>query len=139
MSNVKRQAIKDADEFARAKMFYGEGAGVRRRLISQTVNFKKENVPGYSEAFEKELSKQDFAKLSRHAHVERKFKDAKKFVKREGKALGRLTTGETVTIVALGYYAHKAGLDKKAYDYSKAKYIKTKAKLKQKMRQLKAV
>ena len=28
-----RNAKKDAHEFARAKMFYGEGAGTRRKLI----------------------------------------------------------------------------------------------------------
>lgn len=137
MSSIKRQAEKDADEFAMAKMFYGEGAGTRRKLITQTVNFKRANIPGYADAFEVELARQDFAKLARQARRERKVKDTTKRLKREGKALTRLTVGETMTVVALGYYAHKTGLDKKAYDYSKKQYLQTKAKIQKKLRERK--
>ena len=34
---VRRKARKDAKEYARAKMYYGEGAGNRRKLIRATV------------------------------------------------------------------------------------------------------
>ena len=34
---AQKLAKKDAKEFARAKMFYGEGAGNRRKLIKATV------------------------------------------------------------------------------------------------------
>ena len=32
-AKTNREAKKDAEEFTRAKLFYGEGAGTRRKLI----------------------------------------------------------------------------------------------------------
>ena len=40
---LQKEASKDAKEFARAKMFYGEGAGNRRKLIKATVNQKSKD------------------------------------------------------------------------------------------------
>lgn len=39
-NKTNREARKDASEFARAQMFYGEGAGTRRKLIRATVDAK---------------------------------------------------------------------------------------------------
>lgn len=41
---ISKEAEKDAIEFARAKMFYGEGAGNRRKLIKNSVEAKKEKI-----------------------------------------------------------------------------------------------
>lgn len=133
MSSIKRQAIKDADEFAMAKMFYGEGAGVRRRLINQTVMFKRANVPGYAEAFEKELAHQDFAKLSRKARRDRRFLDAKGAIDKNGKALVRgdyrNLSLPLLVIGSAAFVAHQTGADKKAWDFSKQEYRRAKGKV----------
>ncbi len=39
--STDRSASKDAKEFARAKQFYGVGAGTRRKHIKSTVEAKK--------------------------------------------------------------------------------------------------
>ena len=52
---TQKQAKKDAKEFARAKMFYGEGAGTRRKLIKNTVQERSKD-PVYKKAFDEALS-----------------------------------------------------------------------------------
>lgn len=122
MTSIKREAIKDADEYAKAKMFYGEGAGIRRRLINQTVQFKIANIPGYDAAFQQELSKQDFAKLSRSARRERRRIDALATANKNGKALVRgdfrALSLPILALVGVGYVAHQTGYDKKALHYT---------------------
>lgn len=139
-SKIRREAIRDADEFAMAKMFYGEGAGVRRRLIGQTVQFKMANIPGYDAAFQQELAKQDFAKLSRKARRERRVKDTTQFVHRTGGALVRGDRkGLTLTgymVLAGLYLAHQQGYDKQALSHAKAEYNKAKSWVGKKWRQL---
>jgi len=130
MTSIKREATKDADEYAMAKMFYGEGAGVRRRLIGQTVQFKIANIPGYEDAFQRELAKQDFAKLSRKARRERKVIDTRAAVNKNGKAIVRgdyrALSLPLFLVVSAGYVAHQTGADKKALEFSKKEYAKTK-------------
>ena len=48
-------AKKDAKEYARAKMFYGEGAGNRRKLIKNTVAQRTRDNKHYGEALLVEL------------------------------------------------------------------------------------
>ncbi len=43
--STNRNATKDAKEFARAKQFYGVGAGTRRKHIKSTVEAKKKGTP----------------------------------------------------------------------------------------------
>lgn len=128
--SIKRQAIKDAHEYAAAKMFYGEGAGVRRRLINQTVQFKIQNIPGYDVVFQRELAKVDFAKVSRSARRERKRIDAINTVSKNGRAAlrgdFRAMSLPIAIAVGAGYVAHETGYDKKALAYSKKEYRKVK-------------
>lgn len=132
--STKHAAIRDAEEYARAKMFYGEGAGVRRRLINQTVQFKKANLPGYSLAFEQALAKKDFAKISRQVTHERRRIDTVARINRNGKALVR---GDyralSLPIFVIGgavYVAHKTGYDKEAMEYVNAEYKKARQRVK---------
>lgn len=126
--SIKREAIKDADEYAMAKMFYGEGAGVRRRLINQTVQFKIANIPGYDVVFQQELAKQDFAKLSRKARRERQRLDTLHAVNKNGRAIARgdyrALSLPILAVVGVGYVAHQTGYDKKALEFSKKEYRK---------------
>lgn len=115
---VRRQAKKDAKEFARAKMFYGEGAGTRRKLIKATVTQRSKD-PEYKKAFDEALVKQDMSKHASKAKQERKVKDAKNSAAKTGRAAINIVTGHperlgATAAAAYGVYyaAHKTGIDK---------------------------
>lgn len=86
---VSKSARKDAEEFARAKAFYGEGAGNRRKAIKTTVEAKKKKDPFYAEEFEYYLSQQDMEKHMKEAKAERSRKDGQKKAARAGRDLRR--------------------------------------------------
>lgn len=97
---VDKHAQKDAKEFARAKAFFGEGAGTRRKLIKATVEGKSKRLPGYQKAFDHHLSKQDTSKHASKAVSERTSIDRKtKFRQRAG-AVARKVSGEPGTQAA---------------------------------------
>lgn len=97
---TNRTAKKDADEFARAKQFYGEGAGTRRKLIKATVEARSKHDPLYKQQFDKHLSRQDLAKRSSQAVSERKRKDRSKKTKQSAGFVARKLTGEMGTTAA---------------------------------------
>lgn len=108
---VDREARKDAKEAARAKSFYGEGAGTRRKLSKQTVEGKSKRIPGYKEAFDYHLNNQDSSKHASKAVSERKRKDVAKKTKQTAGAVARSRTGEmgtqaAFTVLALGGAAY---------------------------------
>ena len=122
---TQNQAKKDAKEFARAKMFYGEGAGTRRKLIKNTVQERSKD-PVYKKAFDDALSKQDMAKHAQKAKSERKRKDAVNQTKKTGRGLVNMATGHPERVgaglaaLAVGVtIAHKTGVDKIITDYAK--------------------
>lgn len=115
---VRRRARKDAKEYARAKMFYGEGAGTRRKLINNKVNERSKD-PNYKKAFDDALSKQDMAKHASKAKAERKVKDAKNKAGKTGRGMVNIITGHPerlgagMAVAYAGYrFAHKTGADK---------------------------
>lgn len=87
---VRRMAKKEAKEFARAKMFYGEGAGTRRKLIKGKVNQHAKKFPEYKKNFDRYLEKQDMGKHADAAVRERHFIDRKEKVKRYGRSVRKL-------------------------------------------------
>lgn len=122
---AQKLAKKDAKEFARAKMFYGEGAGNRRKLIKNIVQERSKD-PNYKKAFDEALASQDMAKHAIKAKGERKRKDAKNFtgktargvyhtVRKDGAAVSALVGTAATTIGVL----HATGADKKIVDAGK--------------------
>lgn len=97
---VDHHAHKDAKEFARAKAFYGEGAGTRRKLIKATVEGKTKNMPGYKQAFDHHLAKQDTSKHAEKAVSERTSIDRKTKTRQRAGAVARRITGEPGTQAA---------------------------------------
>lgn len=95
-----RDARKDAAESARAKMFYGEGAGNRRKLIKATVDAKKKRDPGYAKAFDKHLADQDLSTHASKAKKERSRTDRNTKTKQRAGYLARRLTGEMGTQAA---------------------------------------
>ena len=69
--STKRLAKKDAKEYATAKMYYGEGAGNRRKLIKNTVEQRRKDRPGYSEEFDRRLSNTNWDKTVKKARSQR--------------------------------------------------------------------
>jgi hypothetical protein len=116
---VNREAKKDASEFARAKMFYGEGAGTRRKLIKAKVASNAKVKPGYQEAFDHHVANQDLGKHADRAISERRRKDAKASIGKTARGVNRTLNGPfaaslSAVAVASAYgYAKTTGLDKR--------------------------
>ena len=127
MSNsIRKQAQKDATEYAGAHMAYGEGAGNRRKLIEGTVQYKAEFIPGYREEFEKAHSEQNMAEHAKNAKTTNRRKQANAVVTRNTKAVltGKYENVNTglLLVGAIGVVLHKTGYDKKLAEVSKRKY-----------------
>lgn len=73
---LEKDAAKDAKEFARAKAYYGEGAGNRRKQIKNLISERMKD-PDYKKEFERQLSMQNMEKVQKAANRERKVQDAK--------------------------------------------------------------
>lgn len=105
-SRTSREARKDATEFAKAKMFFGEGAGTRRKLIKAKVESKSAKDPSYKKAFDHHLGNQDLGKRASQARGERKRKDVAKTTAKTARGVKNLVlqTGAPVTLGALAVY-----------------------------------
>lgn len=94
---TRKEAAKDAEEFTRAKLFFGEGAGVRRRLIKAKVEAKKTKDKLYAKAFDHFVKETDLSQRASQARSQRKRKDAAKSTKRAVKIASRFITPGTVS------------------------------------------
>ena len=129
--SINRIAESDAAKWARAEMFFGEGAGTRRKLLEAEISHKVENVSGYHEAFQKAYSKQNMAEHAIKAAKERQRIDRTNMIGKNARALIRgdrrsLSTGLFV-IVTIAYVAHQTGYDQVVFDEGKKYYRKVKA------------
>lgn len=128
-AGTSREAKKDATEFSKAKMFYGEGAGTRRKLIKATVEAKSAKDPTYKKAFDHHLANQDMAKRASQARGERHRKDTTHAVSKHARSVHRIVTGgmgnvtmaASVAVGAAGV-AHAKGYDKIVYRAGKKAY-----------------
>lgn len=104
---TSREAKKDADEFARAKMFFGEGAGTRRKLIKAQVEAKSGKDPAYKKAFDHHLANEDLGVHASKARGERKRKDVAKGTAKTARGIKNLAlgTGAPVALSAVVIYA----------------------------------
>lgn len=130
---TNRDAKKDAKEFARAKQFYGEGAGTRRKLIKATVEGKSKKSPDYKKAFDHHLDRQDTSKHAAKAQAERKRKNVVNSTRKGIRGTSHILRGNaqyasaaTAIVVGGALYAHKAGIDKAVLDAGKKTYAKAK-------------
>lgn len=125
---TSKEAYKDAQEFARAKMFYGKGAGTRRKLITATVEAKSKKDPSYKKAFDHHLAREDLGKHASKARSERKRKDVRESTSRTVRGAHRSLTGGfgNVTVAAAllaggVVAAQKAGIDQVMKDVATQK------------------
>jgi hypothetical protein len=126
---TNKEARKDAEEFARAKMFYGEGAGTRRKLIKGTVEGKSRKDPTYKKAFDYHLNKQDMSKHASKARGERKRKNVTNSTRKTARGVGHILRGNSqyaslaaAMLVGGAMYAKKAGIDKVVVKAAKTAY-----------------
>lgn len=130
---TSREAKRDATEFSKAKMFYGEGAGTRRKLIKATVAAKSAKDPSYQKAFDHHLENQDMAKRASQARGERHRTDVRKGTVKHARSIHRIVTGgmgnvtmaASVVVGAAGI-AHAKGYDKAIYRAGKKTYAEAK-------------
>lgn len=115
---TEREASKDAKETAEAKMFYGEGAGIRRRHINNAVKSKMKD-PVYKEAYERNLANQNMAKAGSSARSQRKVRNAKNGAVKTAKGVRHIMNGNNqyanisaAAVVAGAAYAKSRGVDK---------------------------
>jgi hypothetical protein len=104
---TRKEASKDAEEFTRAKLFFGQGAGTRRKLIKAKVEAKKKKDPHYAKAFDHFVKQTDFGQRAAQARAERKRKDVKTTTKKTGKGVanvlrGRSQYANTTAVVGVG-------------------------------------
>lgn len=130
--NVNKMAAKDATRWAYAELFFGEGAGTRRKLLTAELDSKAFRIPGYLEAFNKAYDKQNFADLAIKAAKERKHLDRVTGLKRNVRGLvtgnrKSLTTGVAVGLTAW-YIARETGLDEDIKREVKIRYKKAQAR-----------
>lgn len=120
--HARRMARADANEFAKARAYYGQGAGTRRKLIKAKVETRSSN-PHYKKEFDRTLSGQNLEKRSAQATRKRKRSDTTNFVGKTARGVHRSLSGgfgpvtaTAATIAAGAGYAHKTGLDKVVLD-----------------------
>jgi hypothetical protein len=105
-NRTSRMARKDAAEYTRAKLFYGDGAGTRRKLIKAKVESRAKKDPSYKKAFDHHVENTDLGKRASQAKGERKRKDISASVGKTARGVKNLAlqTGAPVTLAALGIY-----------------------------------
>ncbi len=130
--NVKKLAEKDAFNWARAEMFFGEGAGTRRKLLGSEIAFKGDTIDGYIEAFQKAYSKQNMADHAIKAAKERKRLDRGKYFKKNTRALARGDRRNVSPLILVGIAGalvlHETGYDTVLIEKGKRQYQKLRAK-----------
>lgn len=131
--SIERKARRDAREYARAQMYYGDGAGIRRKHISATVESRAKLSPTYAQVFHAELARQDMAEHAAKARGERTRKDVGEAVSHNAKALvgGKYESVNGAILIAIvtGYFVHTTGLDQKIYDKGRELHAKVKNKI----------
>lgn len=137
--STDREALKDAREFTKAKMYYGEGAGTRRKLIKATVEAKSKKDPAYKKAFDNHVANTDMSKRASQARGQRKRTDTKNQTVKTAKGIRHILNGNnqyanaTAALLVGGYlYAKKTGIDKQIYYAGKKNFRAAQIYVKQK-------
>lgn len=130
---VNKEARDHATEFARAKQYFGEGAGTRRKLIKATVEAKSKSSATYKAAFEHHLGNQDMSKHVAKAKGERKRKNVVNSTRKGIRGTSHILRGNaqyasaaTAIVVGGALYAHKTGIDQTILKAGKTAYGKAK-------------
>jgi hypothetical protein len=126
-------ATADAKRWAAAEMFYGEGAGTRRKLLTAELGERFDD-PLYNELFNNAYEALDMNKFAELAIKERKAidraaKTGKNFRALKSGNLSNLSTGVFI-IAGVAYVAHQTGYDKIIWAETQKAYKKAKIEVK---------
>lgn len=105
-AKTNRAAKKDATEFTKAKMFYGDGAGTRRKLIKAKVESRSAKDPNYKKAFDHHVGKTDMGRRAEQARGTRRRKDVVSGTAKTARGIKNLAmkTGAPVAMSAVILY-----------------------------------
>lgn len=119
---LQRDAANDAKEYARAKAYYGEGAGTRRKQIKNLISERMKD-PDYKKEFERLLGEQDMSQHQKAANRERKFQDAKNTTVKTARGVKNFLMGNAVPMttaaIAIGAALKYTGAGKHIAAYGK--------------------
>lgn len=121
MNRLKSDAKKDAEEYARAKAYYGEGAGNRRKQIRNRISERMKD-PDYKKEFDTNMKNQDMSKHQQAANRERKWEDTKNAAARTARGVKNILLGvgsASVAAIGLVKLAQATGADKKIAAWGK--------------------
>ena len=121
IKRMEKDASNDAKEYARAKAYYGEGAGNRRKQIRNRISERMKD-PDYKAAFDRHMKEQNMAEHQKAANRERKIEDTKQSVARVGRGIKNFLLGAGTTSLAaisLVKLAQATGYDKKIAEWGK--------------------
>ncbi len=104
-------ATKDAKRFVDAKMFYGDTAGTRRKLLKAELDKKKQTIPDYEKVFNAEVKNVDTAKSAVKAKRERTTIDTLAKSRSFAKKILGITGPLTLGVASMVYYANKSKVD----------------------------
>lgn len=114
--STNRAAKRDAKEFTKAKMYYGEGAGTRRKMIKAKVESRAKKDESYKRAFDSHVNNTDLGKRASQARGQRGRTDAGNAVKKTAKGIGHIARGNNqyanmaaVVLFGAGAVAYKNG------------------------------
>lgn len=110
-SSTRRLAKKDAQRFIDAKMFYGQTAGTKRKLLNAELDKKKKNIPGYEKSFNEHLGSVDRAKSAKKAVATRNRIDNTAKGRKLLKNVLGITGSLGVGVATMAYYANKSAVD----------------------------
>ena len=103
---MQKEASKDAKRYLKAKQYYGEGAGTRRKLLKGELS-KKMKDPVYKEAFDNAVANGDLVKATKSAKRERVARDTAAKVKKAIKVAAPVA----IAVAGIYYASHKSEVD----------------------------
>lgn len=120
---LDREAHKDAKEHVQAKLYYGQGAGTRRKLIKAKIEGKSAKNSDYAKAVKFHIDDQDVEKQlgkikGQHARATAKATTAKtsrgiiNTIRGNPQAAGASVAAATGAVI----FIHKTGIDRKVYN-----------------------
>lgn len=109
--NTVRLVNKDAKRYADAKMFYGKGAGTRRKLLKAELEKKMKTIPNYEKLFNEKIKSVDYAKSAKKAKFERTAKDTAYRTRVTIKQVLGITGPLTVALGTALYFKNKDKVD----------------------------
>ena len=121
MKRLEKDAKKDAEDMARAKAYYGEGAGNRRKQIRNRISERMKD-PDYKKSYEKHMSEQNMAEHQKAANRERKVQDTKDRAAKIGRGIKNFLLGAgttSIAAIAIVNAARMTGADKKIAEFGK--------------------